>query len=162
MRVIQRAEPPRGLRRLLWRFPIRLHQVGLGPVLGRRFMLVTHTGRVSGTPRQVVIEVVQRDERGYVAASGFGRRSDWYRNVTANPRVTVQTGGRRFPATAQPIGTDEGAAIMARYASRHPRTARGLCTIMGFAVDGSEEDFREVGRHIPFVRFVPVRDEPRG
>ncbi|MEO3798211.1 hypothetical protein ABGB14_49135 [Nonomuraea sp. B10E15] len=31
-------------------------------------MLLTHTGRVSGLPRQSVIEVV---EHGYVAASGF-------------------------------------------------------------------------------------------
>jgi hypothetical protein len=26
---------------------------------------------------------------------------------------------------------------------------------MGFSVDGSEADFRAVGRHMPFVRFVP-------
>lgn len=160
MRVVRRAEPPRGLRRLLWRAPIRLYQVGLGPLLGGKFMLVTHTGRVSGMPRQVVVEVVHSDEHGYVSASGFGKRADWYRNVMANPRVTLQTGGRRLRATAYPVDADEGAAIMARYAARHPRAARGLCKIMGFAVDGSAEDFRAVGVHIPFVRFVPADDPP--
>jgi hypothetical protein len=25
---------------------------------------------------------------------------------------------------------------------------------MGFAVDGSTEDYREVGSHLPFVRFT--------
>ncbi|MFD0539881.1 nitroreductase family deazaflavin-dependent oxidoreductase [Actinomadura luteofluorescens] len=110
-----------------------------------------------GLPRQVVIEVVQKDERGYVAASGFGPRADWYRNVMASPDVTLQIGGRRVQATASPIPTEEGGEIMARYAPRHPAAARQLCKLMGFAVDGSAEDYRQVGHHIPFVRFVPRR-----
>ena len=162
MRVVAKAEPPRGLRRRLWRLPIGLYRVGLGPLLGRKFILLTHTGRVSGLPRQAVVEVVHRDARGLVAAAGFGRRSDWYRNVVANPRVTVGNGRLRAPAVAHPIDADEGAALMARYGMRHPRAARGLCRIMGFEVDGSEADFREVGRHIPFVRFVPADAEHRG
>lgn len=135
------------------RLPIRLYQLGLGPLLGHRFMLLTHTGRVSGKRRRVVIEVVQHDENGYVAVSGFGPRADWYRNVTAHPEVVIQVGRRVFPATATPIGPDEGAEIMARYGARFPRTARRLCALMGFAVDGSPDDFREVGRRVPFVRF---------
>ena len=155
MEIIDRPAPPAGLHRLLWRLPIRLYRLGLGPVLGRRVMLLTHTGRVSGLPRQAVIEVVQRDAHGYVAASGFGPRADWYRNVTANPDVTLQIGGRRVQATASPIPTGEGGEIMARYAPRHPTAARRLCRLMGFAVDGGVEDYRQVGRHIPFVRFTP-------
>ncbi|NDU71868.1 nitroreductase family deazaflavin-dependent oxidoreductase [Actinomadura sp. DSM 109109] len=155
MEIINRPAPPTGLRRLLWRLPIRLYRVGLGPLLGRRVMLLTHTGRKSGLPRQVVIEVVQHDEDGYVAASGFGPRADWYRNVMANPDVTLQIGGRRVEAAGTPIPAAEGAEIMARYAPRHPVAARRLSKIMGFAVDGGVEDYREVGRHIPFVRFTP-------
>ncbi|MGW2313691.1 nitroreductase family deazaflavin-dependent oxidoreductase [Actinomadura luteofluorescens] len=157
MEIIDRPAPPTGLRRVLWRLPIRLYRMGLGPLMGRRIMLLTHTGRVSGLPRQVVIEVVQKDERGYVAASGFGPRADWYRNVMASPDVTLQIGGKRVQATASPIPTEEGGEIMARYAPRHPAAARQLCKLMGFAVDGSAEDYRQVGHHIPFVRFVPRR-----
>ncbi|MCU7730981.1 hypothetical protein ODJ79_45320 [Actinoplanes sp. KI2] len=43
---------------------------------------------------------------------------------------------------------------MARYAARHPTAGRRLCKLMGFAVDGSAEDYRAVARHIPFVRFT--------
>lgn len=161
MEIIDRPAPPTGLRRLLWRLPIRLYRMGLGPLLGRRIMLLTHTGRVSGRPRQVVIEVVQKDGHGYVAASGFGPRADWYRNVMANPDVTLQIAGKRIQATAAPLATDEGAEIMARYAPRHPAAARQLCKLMGFAVDGSVEDYRQVGRHIPFVRFTPRPTPPR-
>lgn len=154
MEIIERPAPPTGLRRRLWRSPIRLYRMGLGPLLGRRVMLLTHTGRVSGLPRQVVIEVVQKDGDGYVAASGFGPRADWYRNVMATPEVTLQIAGKKVQATAAPIPTAEGAEIMARYAPRHPTAARQLCKLMGFAVDGSVDDYREVGRHIPFVRFT--------
>ncbi|MGW0804673.1 hypothetical protein [Nonomuraea sp. NPDC002799] len=57
--------------------------------------------------------------------------------------------------TRSPISEEEGAAIMDRYASRHRAAARRLCGIIGIAVDGSDGDYREVGRRIPFVRFIP-------
>lgn len=120
-------------------------------------MLLTHTGRVSGEPRQAVIEVVGHDAAsgGHIAAAGYGRRSDWYRNILKTPEVTVQVGNRARPMTARPLSEDEGADLMARYALRNPRIARRLAKLMGFLVDGSESDFREVGRRIPFVRFTP-------
>jgi deazaflavin-dependent oxidoreductase (nitroreductase family) len=154
MEIVKKTAPPTGLRRRLWRLPIHLYGMGLGPLLSHRIMLLTHTGRVSGRPRRAVIEIVQHDEHGYVAASGFGPRADWYRNVIATPDVTVQVGGKTFQARAVPIAADEGAEIMARYAPRHPAAARQLCKLMGFAVDGSAQDYREVGRRIPFVRFT--------
>ncbi|MEU4513505.1 nitroreductase family deazaflavin-dependent oxidoreductase [Nonomuraea wenchangensis] len=155
MDIVKRPDPPSGLRRMLWRLPIQLYRLGLGRLLGGRVMLLTHIGRVSGMPRQAVIEVVEHDTGGYVAASGFGPRADWYRNITKTPDVVLQVGGRTVPAVARPLPAEEGAGIMARYAPRHPTAARRLCAIMGFAVDGSVEDYREVGRRIPFVRFVP-------
>ncbi|MFD0852077.1 nitroreductase family deazaflavin-dependent oxidoreductase, partial [Actinomadura adrarensis] len=147
--------PPTGVRRLLWRLPIHLYRLRLGRFLGHRLMLLTHTGRVSGRQRQAVIEVVHRDDHGYVAASGFGPRADWYRNVMARPEVTLQVAGRTLLATATQIAPGESAEIMARYATRHPSTARRLCKLMGFTVNGTEEDYREIGRQIPFVRFTP-------
>jgi deazaflavin-dependent oxidoreductase (nitroreductase family) len=156
MDVIKTPEPPTGLARLLWRLPIHLYRLRLGFLFGHRMMLLTHTGRVSGKPRKAVIEVVDRDPvRGeYVAASGFGKRSNWYRNITANPEVTIEVAGRTLPVTAHPCTPQEGADFMVRYAARHPKAARRLCRVMGFAVDGGEADYRAVGERIPFVRFI--------
>ncbi|MER6952220.1 nitroreductase family deazaflavin-dependent oxidoreductase [Nonomuraea sp. NPDC000554] len=162
MEIVKKTTPPTGLRRRLWRLPIRLYRMGLGPLLGRRIMLLTHIGRVSGERRQAVIEVIEHDEHGYVAASGFGPRADWYQNVMKAPDVTIQVGGRTLQVLATPLHADEGAQLMARYAPRHPAAARQLCKIMGYAVDGSVEDYREVGRHIPFVRFTPRGNRPPG
>ncbi len=154
MRIINTPPPPTGLRRWLFRLPIHLYRMGLGPLFGQRFMLLTHIGRVSGRRRHIVIEVVHHDGPDYIAASGYGTRSDWYRNVLAHPDVTIQIGNRTIPVTATPLSTDEGERIMGHYAMRHPTAARQLCRLMGFAVDGSEADFREVGRHIPFLKFT--------
>ncbi|WP_219471119.1 nitroreductase family deazaflavin-dependent oxidoreductase [Nonomuraea rhizosphaerae] len=154
MEIVKKPAPPTGLSRLLWRLPIHLYRLGLGGLLGKRIMLLNHVGRVSGKPRQAVVEVIERDG-GYVAASGFGTRAAWYQNVMHTPDVVIQIAGRRIPVTATLVPTGDGAEIMARYAPRHPAAARQLCKIMGFAVDGSAEDYREVGRRIPFVRFVP-------
>lgn len=156
MEIVKRPMPPTGLRRKLWRLPILLYRCGLGRLLGGRVMLLIHTGRVTGRPRRAVVEVVERDERGYVAASGFGAHADWYRNLLTEPRATIHVGGRIVPVVALPLGADEGGDLMARYAPRHPAAARRLCKIMGFAVDGTTEDYRQVGRRIPFVRFTPL------
>ncbi|WP_020496629.1 nitroreductase family deazaflavin-dependent oxidoreductase [Sciscionella marina] len=157
MQVIKKPAPPTGLPRLLFRLPIRLYRLRLGWLLGSRMLLLTHTGRVSGKPRQVVIEVVGRDERtgSYFTCSGFGQKSAWYRNVLATPQARIQVGNRAVPALAEPLETEDGAEVMADYAVRHPRAARRLVRFMGFAVDGTAEDYREVGRNLPFVRFTP-------
>lgn len=155
MEILEHPEPPTGVRRVLWRLPIWLYRLRLGWLTGGRLMLLRHTGRVTGRERTAVIEVVQRDADGYVAASGFGPRADWYRNIHACPEVTITVGARVISATATPLTSAEGAALMAAYAPRHPALARHLCRVMGYRVDGSESDYREVGSRIPFVRFVP-------
>ncbi|SDK17127.1 nitroreductase family deazaflavin-dependent oxidoreductase [Streptomyces indicus] len=157
MEPTRRPAPPTGLRRALFRAPIRLYRMGLGRLVPSRLLLLHHTGRVSGQPRQVVIEVVEheRSTGSYIVCSGFGPKSQWYRNLLAHPDVTIQVGARRLAVTAEPLGREEGGAVMAGYAARHPRAARRLAAFMGFRVDGSAEDYRAAGRELPFVRLRP-------
>lgn len=156
MEIVARKGPPTGVARLLFRLPVHVYRLGLGRLFGSRLMLLTHRGRKTGRQRQAVIEVVGGDATtGYLACSGFGRGAAWYRNVLAEPHVTIQVGNRRLPVRAEPLTEEQGAEAMAAYARRHPRAARKLCRLLGFAVDGSAADYREVGRHLPFVRFVP-------
>ncbi|TQF74625.1 nitroreductase family deazaflavin-dependent oxidoreductase [Rhodococcus spelaei] len=157
MKVVSEPGPPAGVRRTLARLPIGLYRAHLGWLLGGRFLLLHHRGRKSGRPRQVVLEVVEHSpDRSYVLASGFGTKSDWYRNLLAAPDTTAQVGRRVLAVHASPIGVDEGAELMARYAGRHPRAGRALCKLMGFEVDGSRADFLAAGRRIPFVRLSPT------
>ncbi|MFE3181054.1 hypothetical protein ACFXKR_09165 [Streptomyces violascens] len=52
-----RPRPPVGRRRTLSRLPVHLYRLGLGPLFGKRLLLLIHTGRVSGRARKVVVEV---------------------------------------------------------------------------------------------------------
>ncbi|MFI6012598.1 nitroreductase family deazaflavin-dependent oxidoreductase [Streptomyces sp. NPDC051243] len=151
----RRLELPTGWRRLAARLPIVLFRAGLGPIFGKRLLLLHHTGRVTGLDRHAVLEVVSYDPSGesWTITAGFGSKATWYQNLRAQPKTVIQFGNRHHAVTAHFLTTDEGAEVMARYARRHPRTARRLCAFMGLPADGSEASFREAGRAIPFVRL---------
>ncbi|SHU06588.1 nitroreductase family deazaflavin-dependent oxidoreductase [Mycolicibacterium phocaicum] len=158
MKIVKKVSPPAGLSRFLYRLPIYAYRAHLGWAFGERILLLHHLGRVSGKPRQAVLEVAEHDRTNdtFVVASGWGAGAAWYQNVLHTPDVTIDVGRRTIPVTAIALNADEGADVFARYAMRHRFMAKlALPRVMGFSVDGSEADFREAGRHMPFVRFVP-------
>lgn len=110
--------------RWLVRAPIWLYRARLGGLLGGRLLMLEHLGRKSGAVRRVVLEVI--DQPGadrYIVASGFGDRAQWFRNITANPRVRVYAGSRRpAPATARVLDQREADRVLGDYIARHPRT----------------------------------------
>ena len=142
----------------MFRAPIWLYNIGLGELMGGRFLLLNHTGRKSGQPRQTVLEVVDFDpELGtYFVASGFGNKSDWYLNVLKTPDVAIQVGSKTFPAKARALTAGESGQAMVDYAQRNPRAAKQLMRLCGYEVDGSDEDYFVMGRDIiPFVALSP-------
>ncbi|QGK72029.1 nitroreductase family deazaflavin-dependent oxidoreductase [Allosaccharopolyspora coralli] len=114
--------------RSLARSPITLYRSGFGRLLGSRMMMLEHTGRRSGQQRFVCLEVVERPAPNrLVIVSGFGERSQWFRNLQAHPACFVSTGGRdRVPATARMLSEDESAAALRRYQQAHPRAWKHL------------------------------------
>lgn len=86
--------------------------------------MLEHLGRKSGAVRRVVLEVIDRPGADrYIVASGFGDRAQWFRNITANPRVRVYAGSRRpAPATARVLDQREADRVLGDYIARHPRT----------------------------------------
>jgi deazaflavin-dependent oxidoreductase (nitroreductase family) len=81
--------PSGKLARNLYKTPILLYRLGLGPLVGRLFMIMTTTGRKSGLPRRTAIEYHQYGGRKYVLVGWT--QSDWYQNLLANPLMTIQT-----------------------------------------------------------------------
>jgi deazaflavin-dependent oxidoreductase (nitroreductase family) len=113
----------RALRiRAVVRAPIRLYRHGLGWVFGQRVLMLEHTGRRSGQARFVCLEVVDRPGPDRVViVSGFGERSDWYRNLRTEPGCFVSTGRlRRIPARARFMTSEEASAALGRYQRAHP------------------------------------------
>lgn len=118
--------------RALMRAPIWLYRARLGFLFGSRTLMLEHTGRKSGARRYVVLEVVSRPAPGtFVVSSGFGERSQWFRNLIANPRVRVSIAGHGpRVATARRLPADEADAALADYASRHPRAWAGFKNVL--------------------------------
>ncbi|MCA9995353.1 MAG: nitroreductase family deazaflavin-dependent oxidoreductase [Anaerolineales bacterium] len=153
----QGRKRPFGLQRLFFRFPIYLYRAHLGWLLGKRFLLLNHTGRKSGLPRQTVLEVAHYDVASdtYTIASGFGTRSDWYRNLQHNPDVAIQIGRRKTAAHARFLSPDESGQAMVRYAQQYPQMAKRLIQVLGFEGDGSDDRYYQIGnQHIHFVALA--------
>ncbi|MEX1157923.1 MAG: nitroreductase family deazaflavin-dependent oxidoreductase [Thermomicrobiales bacterium] len=96
-------ERPNRLRRWLLSAPTRLYRGWLGELFRRRHILkLTTTGWRSGLPRATLVSYLPLNGH-YIVFSGWGTRGHWYRNLSADPRVTIQVGRRRLPATAHPV-----------------------------------------------------------
>lgn len=123
-----------GMRRWMMRAPLGLYRVGLGRVLGRRFLRLEHRGRRSGSLREAVLEVAGEIDGAPVVVSGYGTSSDWYQNVVADPRVGVTWGTRSFPAEARRLEPSETADLLRRYRDDHPRAAVVLADRLGVSL----------------------------
>ncbi len=152
---------PTGIFRLFMRSPILIYQMGLGFMLGGRFLMLTHIGRSSERPKRVVLEVVKSDpESGiYYIGSGWGEKANWFLNIEKTPEVKVQTGNKVFDAFATRLSNDEATDILFDYGRRNPKAFRMLAgrLIVGKDLDISEESASLLAQYIPIVELKPVR-----
>lgn len=152
-----KRKPVTGLKKNFFRAPLFFYRIGLGGLLGQRFLLLNHVGRKSGQPRQTVLEVVNHDKASdvYTIASGFGKKSDWYLNILAQPQLEIQVGWRKMAVTAVPLTPEQSGQAMVNYAHRYPTAAKNLGKLIGYDVS-TEEGYRAVGRDsIPFIALEP-------
>jgi deazaflavin-dependent oxidoreductase (nitroreductase family) len=117
--------------RWLVRGPIWLYRARLGVMCGQRLLMLEHLGRVSGRRRYVVLEVIDNSANRYIVAAGFGEKTQWLRNIEANPQVRVSVGARvRVPAQARRLSSTEATAALQSYARRHPRAWARLAPVL--------------------------------
>lgn len=110
--------------RHLMRAPIWIYKARAGALFGSRILLLEHIGRKSGAPRHAVLEVIDHPSPDtYVVASGFGRKAQWFRNISTNPQVRVYAGSHApRPAAARVLDQHEADRTLADYRTRHPKT----------------------------------------
>src|SRR5213593_473977 len=89
-RFERRPAPP--LQRLLLKSTPFVYHGPLADLLASRcVMLITTRGRKTGHRRTTAVSFMPLDDH-LVVFSGWGRTSNWYRNVRANAEVEVQVG----------------------------------------------------------------------
>lgn len=153
---VRQVTAPRGLSRAIFRLPLLLYPIGLGGLLGRRFLRLTHRGRHSGNWHHTVLEVVDEDaDHGRISVvSAWGDRSDWLRNVRSHSEVEIQIGRQRTAATARLLAEEAGEAVLRSYAERHPAAARGLARLLGYRLSDPRRDFGVLARDMIVVELT--------
>ena len=98
----------------LLRAPVWIYHWRCGWVLGRRFLLLIHTGRRTGRTRRTVLEVMQyRPETSEaIVMCAFGENAGWLRNIRAMPAPDIVLGARRFAATFRVLSAGEAEVVI--------------------------------------------------
>jgi deazaflavin-dependent oxidoreductase (nitroreductase family) len=158
--VGRKSRRPGLLLRWFFRAPVVMYRIGLGWLMPMQVMLTT-VGRKSGQPRRAVVDVLKHDaESGaYYVASAYGGRSDWYRNLEANPAVEVQVRGRRFSARAVTLPTDEAEEMLLDFWRRHRVYVSTMFRLIGLKA-GTEEEAREAVRELKVVAIRSAASQP--
>jgi deazaflavin-dependent oxidoreductase (nitroreductase family) len=132
-------------------------RAGLGPLLGNPctgyLMLLRTTGRRSGLPRDTPLGYSILDGAVYCCA-GFGTRTQWYRNVLADPRVEVVLPAASFVGTAEEV-TDPEEWVRG---FRHLIASLGVIgrLTVGDARTAPDDALRAMGAGLPLIRIRPT------
>ncbi|MER5296361.1 nitroreductase family deazaflavin-dependent oxidoreductase [Streptomyces pharetrae] len=89
--------------------------------------LLETTGRVSGLPRRTPLGG-RRVGDSFWLVSEFGERSQYVRNIQADPRVRVRIGGRWYSGTAHLLPDDDPVARLRTLPRYNSAAVRALGT----------------------------------
>jgi deazaflavin-dependent oxidoreductase (nitroreductase family) len=143
--------------KLLVKLPILSWRMGLGPVTGQLFLVLTSTGRKSGLPRRTMMEYSRMGGKKY-SPCPFGERANWYQNIVVDPQVTVQSadGTERMKAVRVTEGK-ELLSLIEHGLSTNPMMLKWYFNSLGIDFE-SEEDILAHKDKIFFIRFDPVEE----
>ena len=133
-----------------------LYDHRLGWLLGQRILRLEHVGRRSGRHYRTVLEVVgHRQDTEFFVVSGFGRQSDWLRNLDAGGPATATVGRHSFPADHRRLSDAEALAVFADY-ERHkrlirPLVHRALSWLLGWPYHGTADDRARLVQQLPVI-----------
>ncbi len=105
-------------------------------------VMIETTGRRTGKPRRVVLDVARREPNGMWVMAGDGHAARWVKNLLADPRCRAWHGGRRFAARATIGGADAGDLAVEIYRDR-PFYTKVIYLAIGERVRG-ELDLRRL------------------
>ena len=146
---------PKFILRFL-RFPPRVvYAVGLGGIIGRLILLLATRGRKTGKQRITPLQF-ERDHDRLFIGSMRGEKADWYQNILADPRVSVQVGGYQFEAVAETISDPEKITdFLELRLSRHPRMVAKMLQAEGLSPPWTRDKLSTYAPQIAIIS-IPV------
>lgn len=94
-----------------------------GPFDGAPMILIHHIGAKSGTERVAPLVYFSQDDGSMVIIASKGgspTNLDWYHNVKANPKFTVEVGTETFRVHAEELSGPERDEIWSRVVAESP------------------------------------------
>ena len=134
----------------------RLGFAGWERLFGLEWMMLITTGRKSGKKRYSMVDVLLYDQGSdtYYIEVGFGKGSDWYQNLQANPLFEAQVRRRRFKATAEELSSDRAGDMMVRFVRRRPLYSKSVMKMVGISFR-TEEELRRVASQMVLLAVHP-------
>jgi len=149
--------PTHRWHKALFKAPLILWRLGLGRLMGGYLMLLTHTGRKTGLPRRTMVEYHKVGGRKY-APVAFGPESDWFKNISIQPQVTVQTSNGAEGARAVRVEDDrELLAVYYRFKRRDPPLTKWF--LNSIDIQDDPIDLLTKKDRVYWLRFDPIREE---
>ncbi len=145
----------------VFRLPLLLYGLGLGQLMGTRFMCLTHIGRRSGRLRRTILAVLSFDSAtAEIKTISAWTGSDWYRNIQAAPAVEVECGPVRYRPLQRELPSEEIAGLFVEYRRKHPLFSNIVCRIPGWNANSTYEEFLELAKTLRGVAFRPAARVP--
>lgn len=137
-------EPPRGWLKIFFKIPVLIARLGFAGweyLFGLEWMLLITIGRKSRKKRYTMVDVLLYDRGSdtYFIEVGFGKKSDWYRNIQANPHFEAQVRRRRFIAISEELPPDKTGDIMVNFVRRRPVYSKSVMKAVGINISTEEE-----------------------
>jgi deazaflavin-dependent oxidoreductase (nitroreductase family) len=134
--------------------PVTLYRLGLGPLIGNVILLLTTTGRKSGLPRVTPLqyELIAGD---YYFGAALGLKSDWVRNLQADPRVHIQVKQKKLTGRAEVITDLDQIVDYVQYRlERHPRMIGLILRMDGLKARPTRAELAEYAQNLAVIRVV--------
>lgn len=149
------------LRRVFWFlnifFMVPMFRLGFGPFVGNPFsgyiMVIKNIGRKSGKTRYAPVNYCIHQGDLYCLA-GFGKVSDWYKNILANPNIEVIHPDGPLAGVAEVVKDADDRAALLRKILKNAGFAGFFEGFNPFTISDEELELKLGDR--PLIRIHPV------
>ena len=132
-----------------------LYAIGFGAIVGRLILLLTTRGRKTGLPRITALQYEEIDG-AVVVGSSRGTKSDWFRNIVADPHVQVRIKSKDFRGLAEPSTDPSRIADFLEYRlQQHPRMIGAILRSEGIPMPPSRKELEAYAAKTAIVVIRP-------
>lgn len=137
-------------------WPIWMHRVGLGRLLGRGYAVVCTTGRRTGERRRASVVVMRADRQsGTLVVLAGGQHTHWLLNLMAGSTCEIWAAGERFSADHRLLPTTETVSVLAWYRQHRRFQARLQAFFFGWRWTVDPTEIAEFAKTVVGVVFQP-------